>query len=502
MTRTPTEPRGGGAQDGTAFAVLDAFLEGDAAFSARALDRFPDAVVISTLDATIVRASRAAAHLMGERDVDAMRGANSWQYFRKPAQVQKRRSNLDRLHRDGRYGLVEYEVSRRDGTTISVEASSARLDDDRGRAIGFLVIARDATDKRRAMEALAASESRFREVVEAFPGIVFQGNAELRPLYMAGCEKVTGYTADELFGDGRTWLEVIHGDDKEGVRRNVSAMLETRQPQTTLYRITDAAGEVRWVEERVVPILADDGSVDHVDGVILDVTEREVGRIHLRDLTDRLAETEERERREIAADLHDGVGQTLQALKMELDAAVAAGPGQMPGDWERIEHLWARAMEECRGLTTRLSPTVLHDLGLVPALRVLQRDLRRDHGFELDLHVDACAPTLAALSGHVRLSVYRSLREMVVNVAKHAEVDSARVSGELDGGWLLLTVADEGVGFDAAGSGSSSGFGLLSVRERARTLGGDLILSSAPGEGCRVTLRLPADARNGRNGAA
>ena len=68
--------------------------------------------------------------------------------------------------------------------------------------------------------------------------------------------------------------------------------------------------------------------------------------------------------------------------------------------------------------------------------------------------------------------------------------------------WLLLTVADDGVGIDAAGSGSSSGFGLLSVRERARTLGGDLILSSAPGEGCRVTLRLPADARNGRNGAA
>lgn len=221
----------------------------------------------------------------------------------------------------------------------------------------------------------------------------------------------------------------------------------------------------------------------------------------LRVLAGQLSAAEQRERRQIATDLHDAVGQSLAAIKMKLQLLRGRpGGGQGAADagavLEDVFRLIDEASRSTRTLTFGLCPPALYDLGLPAALEGLAERITQEHGI-------ACRVESQGLWVHLDddLSglLFRSARELVLNAVKHARCRSIVVSVARVRRRVRITVADDGIGFDASRldrySEKGGGFGLFSVRERLACLGGRLTIDSQPKGGARVTIEAPATQR-------
>jgi len=204
------------------------------------------------------------------------------------------------------------------------------------------------------------------------------------------------------------------------------------------------------------------------------IAERERGLKALVDSTDA-------ERKRIASELHDGVGQLLTGLRLRIEAAAAGAP-----DWDELKVLATDAGGEVRGIAHRMMPRALGELGLAPAIGdMLEKTLKRPglrHAYEHFGMEDRLQPDM-------EVGVYRIAQELATNAAKHANAQLVNVQLMRNKGWLILIVEDDGAGFDV--HASSAGIGLQGLRDRARLLRGTLDIASAPGSGTVATLRIP-----------
>ncbi len=209
-----------------------------------------------------------------------------------------------------------------------------------------------------------------------------------------------------------------------------------------------------------------------------------------RQASERLLTVEEDERRRIALELHDGVGQVLTAMTLTLDAAgSAAGPDARARNVRSARKLAATALAEVRHLAHRMRPARLEERGLTAAIR----DLAGQSGFPVRVHVDPEDDPLQTLEPTVTVEVYRIIQEALANAARHSGAPVAHTWISARNGRLSVVVADEGGGFDPAAA-VDPGIGLAGMYERAELLGGRLSIQSAPGRGTRVTLDVPVRA--------
>ena len=200
-----------------------------------------------------------------------------------------------------------------------------------------------------------------------------------------------------------------------------------------------------------------------------------------------VARVEEDERRRLARELHDGLGQTLTALKHRL---AQLGGDVAPEARDRLDAaiaLCGDALEDTRALSRLLRPPILDDLGLEAALRALARTLGESSGLSIDVAVEP----LPDLDGDLQTLVFRVAQEALNNAAKHAQAKEVIVRVVARGGFLQLQVADDGRGCDPETMLRSGGSGLGGMRERLRLYGGALELHSAPGEGTRLRAVVP-----------
>lgn len=203
------------------------------------------------------------------------------------------------------------------------------------------------------------------------------------------------------------------------------------------------------------------------------------------------AVSEERERRRIATNLHDHIGQSLALAKMKLAVARDAIDGAPRAAVDAAAALVMQAIADVRTLTFDLSPPVLYDLGLKAALSWLADDIERRYGVNVEVSDDGNHPPLDDAAAGI---VFRTVRELVLNVCKHAKTPTATITLGGDGAHVEIQVEDRGVGFDPESHAAAGvdGFGLFSVREQISRLGGTIAIDSAPREGTRVSLRVPA----------
>jgi len=196
---------------------------------------------------------------------------------------------------------------------------------------------------------------------------------------------------------------------------------------------------------------------------------------------------QEDERRRLARDLHDGIGQNLTALKHRL---AQLEEGLPVGHQQRLQaaiSLCHDTLEDTREMSRLLRPPILDDLGLEPALRWLARSVGEASGLAVELEIDNLPP----LDGDLQTLLFRVAQEALNNIAKHAQAREVLMRLVGRGAHLLLHVADDGRGCSPAHALGSGGSGLGGIRERLRLYGGTLELHSAPGEGTRLRVALP-----------
>jgi len=233
--------------------------------------------------------------------------------------------------------------------------------------------------------------------------------------------------------------------------------------------------------------------------IFRDITERKLaeGRIladqkQLRSLTAELVLAEERERHEIATALHDSIGPILAFSKRELGTLQKTAPPGLAETLKTVSDNITHAVKQTRTLTFDLSPPTLYTFGFEAAVEELTEHFCQEHKLEYSFHNSKDAKPL---TDHVKILLYRSIREMLINIAKHAKARFVKVAVIAVDKEIQVTVEDDGKGFNMsalhARSSKSRGLGLFSVSERLTHIGGKLEIESAHGKGTKVTLSAP-----------
>ncbi len=313
-------------------------------------------------------------------------------------------------------------------------------------------------------------------------------------------QQMTGYPLEELLGRN---CRLLQGDrHTQPGKKLIRAAIDQQKPVRTQLRNVRKNGEAFWNDLSLTPVFDRHGRLTHYIGVQSDVTETLRQRADLlrhqrklRALARQLVQTEEAERRRMACDVHDFLGQTLTACHIQLgEVARALGPDGAPPALHQACTLVREALAQTRGLLSDLSPPVLHELGLGAALHWLADQAATRHGLPLETHI---SPAPADLPVEFASLLFRSARELLLNAGKHAHADRLHLLLASTRREIVLEVIDDGRGLPARpprpaeASACGTGFGLFSIRDRAEQLGGSLTLASRPGKGTHATLRLP-----------
>ncbi|MHB8995268.1 MAG: PAS domain S-box protein [Armatimonadota bacterium] len=340
---------------------------------------------------------------------------------------------------------------------------------------------------------LAESERKYRELVQdARSAIVHWGSDGTILFVNEYLEELFGYEPGELLG--RHLSVLIPPKLSSGMSSNAMIAAIIAEPAAFAINENDNItkdGRILWMAWSNRVIHDDQGNVRAVMAVGLDRTEQHEAQLQLRRLTAELALAEQKERRRIATLLHDDIAQILAFTKMRLSSAIAIAENDVVKNiLEESSGSLDEAIRGARSLTLELSAPVLYERGLVKAIEWLTPRIAQKHGFEAEVKVSG---EVRPLEMDLEITLFQAVRELLTNIAKHAEARHVTIEMLYRPNEIEIQVADDGKGFvpHKARRTEEGGFGLLNVRERLQYLGGTFTIDSAPGRGTRIILVCP-----------
>lgn len=248
-------------------------------------------------------------------------------------------------------------------------------------------------------------------------------------------------------------------------------------------RNTTKDGEYYWVNTTIVPLLNEQGKPKKYLAIRNEVTQLKQTEAELQSMMTKVIRIQEEERKRFSRELHDGIGQSLYSLVIQLDQ-LSSNHSFSQSDLQPLRKQVTSIIEDVRGLAWQLRPSVLDDLGVVPAIRTYIEKFNSYYGIDVAFE----CYLQRRLPHDVELAMYRIIQEALTNIAKHADAEEAKVIIDDRHEKLLITITDSGEGFTIGAAGNAAGVGLFSMEERARSAGGTLTIHSAPEEGTTITL--------------
>ena len=390
----------------------------------------------------------------------------------------------------------EYRIRHKDGKVLWIQERSQIVCDGQGKINYINGVFYDITLRKQAEEALLESEARFRATFAGAPiGIILVDlNGRLLESNRV-FQQMLGYTSEEI--DHMAFCKLSHPEDAPRCIKLLKEMITGKRDfyRMDYKRYLRKDGEVVWTRLQVSVVKDASGEPHFVIGMIEDITKQKRAedeirayQERLRSLASELTLVEERERRRLATQLHENIGQILAFAKIKLGTLTAeAATSDLAADLNELRNQIDHTIQFTRSLTFELSPPTLYELGFEEAIEWLASEVQKKCGAEIDVQRELYP---IPLTDEARILLFVVVRGLLTNVAKHAQARHAKVVINKEGDRLQIQVEDDGVGFNVAKS-RTAGFGLFSIRERLDRIGGSLKVKSRPGHGTLVTLTIP-----------
>ena len=396
----------------------------------------------------------------------------------------------------------EMRLRRADGEYRWFLNRTVPLRDAGGNIVKWYGTATDIEDRKQAENALRESEEKFRQFAENVRTVFWMSTPAMdEQLYVnPAYESIWGRSLESLRQKPRSFMDSIHPEDRD----RAIGILEGQRLRgfEVEYRVVRPDGSVRWVRDRGFPVKNRAGEVYRVAGVTEDITERRQAgdalrrsAAELQALSRRLVDLQESERRQLSRELHDRVGQSLTALKINIDilqtALASQGNAEVLARVADSAALLESTMDAIENVMSELRPPMLDDYGLASALDWHAKNFSKRTG--IAVAVRASEPTVRP-PPRVEIALFRIAQEALNNVAKHARAHRVEIALAHANDECVMSVEDDGIGF-AGVEGTSDkpkpGLGMVTMRERAQAVGGRFDVRALSARGTQLTVRVP-----------
>jgi PAS domain S-box-containing protein len=510
-------------------------------------------------DGCFVFANRATARILGVPSPQELIGRPVYDFIH-PEFIDLAKSRMQQL-RDtgGPLPPKEFKMLRADGGVFEVEAM-ATLFDYQGRPAAHVVM-RDIAERKALLRdhlqrmqeeiehrRVAAERDYFHQLFESAPNLTWTARPDGHVDYV-NRRLLDHLSVDETKIYGWQWQQFVHPEDLTEVTRRWRHSLATGEAYEIELRLRPNSGkDYRWQVSRGLPVRNERNEIQRWVGTITDIHDQREARAMLEQSQIRLAEavrlrtedllnanaalrdeiderrhvekalrdsreklrklsahlqsTRESERAAVAREIHDELGATLTAVKMDLHWFARTVTEQLPPRADKLKEaldLVDSAIQSVKRIATELRPSILDHLGLWPALQWQLQEFELN--FAIPCHIDP-APDGVVLESNAQTAVFRIFQEALTNVARHARASSVRVELRVERSGILVRISDNGVGLPPGKIMEPDACGIQGMRERARSFGGDVKFEQTDGGGTTVLVRFPARFKTARTRAA
>ncbi|WP_448697878.1 PAS domain-containing protein [Mucilaginibacter sp. AW1-3] len=387
-----------------------------------------------------------------------------------------------------------------------------------------------AVERARAEVALRDSESRLHSIANLVPDLLWDSEPDgSTNWYNQRWLEYTGQRFEEAIGWG--WVDAIHPDDREGSARRYAEAVKQGKPLQQEHRIRRHDGEYRWFVVKASPVKDENGKVVKMYGAATDIHDLKQTEEALRESEEKLRSfnntleqqvkdrtddirqlisqqreseerqqqeifrtilnTQEEERKRIAENLHNSLGQILYSVKLSLDQIGRADLEDGKAEaLKNADKLLSNAINETRRISHELMPSILEDFGLKTAIADICRQFT--NGIKLKFRFKDSA---LQLDKYIEVAIYRIVQELIMNIVKHSHAKDATVTIEKKRSRVIVLVQDSGDGFDQEKQ-KGDGIGLKAIRNQVSLLNGVLNIVSKPGDGTIINIDIPVNSKS------
>ncbi len=467
------------------------------------LDIVEAMVIVVGKNQTVLEINKKGCEVLGFPRKEIL-GKNWFQNFI-PKKLRKNIQNVFLQLMAGKIKSVEYfenPVLTKAGEERIIHWHNSYLIEE-GEIVGVLSSGSDITDRIRAEENLRESEQKLSTLVSNLSGMIYRcrNDKNWTMEYLSeGCTALTGYKPQDLIQNHQLSFgqDVIHPEDKENVWEKIQFSLKNSEPFQITYRIRTFSGEEKWVWEQGRAITASNGDLEMLEGFITDITAQkraeqnfEKSREELRNLSRRLQTIREEEKKNIAREIHDEMGQFLTAMKMDLitlEDDLTEDQKSLREKTQVMAGLVDSTLNSIQRICMELRPQVLDVLGLSEAIEWQGKEYERNTGTKVDLIMPR---KKLNLDQDRSITCFRILQESLTNVTRHAEATHVKIKVENKKNHLVLKIEDNGKGINDEQLSDPTSLGLIGMRERTIAFGGNVTIVGCPGKGTTLTAEIP-----------
>jgi PAS domain S-box-containing protein len=446
-------------------------------------------VYLTDPDGVILDMNEAGIRMLGYDSRDEVVGLEAAHHIY--ADPGDRKLYLETIEKTGSVQDFETRFQHNDGTIIDVSITGTTSRNTNGELEGYEGFIIDVTDRKRTERALQDSEEKYRTVVENSLSAIFIHQGGLFQFVNQRFAEMLGYNSPKEIIRMPFW-EIVHPEDRtmvkeRGLMREKSEILPTRY----IFRTVKKDGITVWVDMRATHATYMGKSA--VVGNLIDITQSKKAEEEIYNLSRRLIEVSEEEKKRLAADLHDEFGQALTSLHFNLEVMQGSIPVELMEPKKQCDGLIQiveRLADSVRKTTSYLRPDLLDHLGLVPTLEWYIHEFT-DRWPEIQVEFQVLG-LKKRLNPEMELVLYRIFQECLTNIYKHAKAKRIEIILTYSHPRVIFIIRDDGIGYEQTRKGKSSrGIGIPSMKERVASLGGSVDISSTPGRGTTIRADLP-----------